>query len=79
MFKLAYTEARDRLGELSMRALGRGAFDVHDYRVEERLRTLSLPIAAGTSQVQRNIIGERLLGLPREQPWSPSTAGVPAP
>jgi len=69
MFKLAYSEARDRLGELSMRLLGRGAFDVHDERVEERLRTLSIPIAAGTSQIQRNIIGERLLGLPREQPW----------
>ena len=78
MFKLAYTEARDRLGELSMGVLGRGAFDVHDYRVEERLRTLSLPIAAGTSQVQRNIIGERLLGLPREQPWSAAPAGAPA-
>jgi alkylation response protein AidB-like acyl-CoA dehydrogenase len=70
MFKLAYSEARDRLGELSMRLLGRGAFDVHDERVEERLRTLSIPIAAGTSQIQRNIIGERLLGLPREQPWA---------
>jgi alkylation response protein AidB-like acyl-CoA dehydrogenase len=70
MFKLAYSEARDRLGELSMRLLGRGAFDIHDERVEERLRTLSLPIAAGTSQIQRNIIGERLLGLPREQPWA---------
>jgi alkylation response protein AidB-like acyl-CoA dehydrogenase len=69
MFKLAYSEARDRLGELSMRLLGRGAFDVHDGRVEERLRTLSIPIAAGTSQIQRNIIGERLLGLPREQSW----------
>ena len=69
MFKLAYSEARDRLGELSMRVLGRDAFDVHDYRVEERLRTLSLPIAAGTSQIQRNIIGERLLGLPKEKPW----------
>jgi alkylation response protein AidB-like acyl-CoA dehydrogenase len=69
MFKLAYSEARDRLGELSMRILGRGAFDVHDERVEERLRTLSIPIAAGTSQIQRNIIGERLLGLPREKQW----------
>ncbi len=69
MFKLAYSEARDRLGELSMRLLGRGAFDVHDERVEERLRTLSIPIAAGTSQIQRNIIGERLLGLPREKSW----------
>ena len=70
MFKLAYSEARDRLGELSMRVLGRGALDVHDYRVEERLRTLSIPIAAGTSQIQRNIIGERLLGLPKEKAWA---------
>jgi alkylation response protein AidB-like acyl-CoA dehydrogenase len=70
MLKLGYSEARDRLGELSMRVLDRGAFDVHDERVEERLRTLSLPIAAGTSQIQRNIIGERLLGLPKERAWS---------
>jgi alkylation response protein AidB-like acyl-CoA dehydrogenase len=70
MLKLGYSEARDRLGELSVRVLDRGAFDVHDERVEERLRTLSLPIAAGTSQIQRNIIGERLLGLPKERAWS---------
>jgi alkylation response protein AidB-like acyl-CoA dehydrogenase len=70
MLKLGYSEARDRLGELSMRVLERGVFDVHDELVEERLRTLSLPIAAGTSQIQRNIIGERLLGLPKEQQWT---------
>jgi hypothetical protein len=69
MLKLGYSEARDRLGELSMRVLDRGAFDVADELVEERLRTLSLPIAAGTSQIQRNIIGERVLGLPKERPW----------
>jgi len=66
IMKLAYSEARDRLCELSMRVLGRGAFDVHNFYVEERLRTLSLTIAAGTSQIQRNILGERVLGLPRE-------------
>ena len=77
MFKLAYSEARDRLGELSMRVLERGGLDVHDERVEERLRTLSLPIAAGTSQIQRNIVGERLLGLPKEQPW-PKPTGASA-
>ena len=70
MLKLAYSNARDKLGELSMRVLDRAAFDVHDERVEERLRTLSLPIAAGTSQIQRNIIGERLLGLPKEKAWT---------
>jgi len=78
MFKLAYSEARDRLGELAMRVLGRGAFDVHDEQVEERLRTLSIPIAAGTSQIQRNIIGERLLGLPKEKPWPLPTGAVGA-
>ena len=39
---------------------GKGEF------VEERLRTLALTIAAGTSQIQRNILGERVLGLPKE-------------
>jgi len=74
MLKLAYSEARDRLGELCMRVLDRDAFDVNDERVEERLRTLSIPIAAGTSQIQRNIIGERLLGLPKEQPWAKASS-----
>jgi hypothetical protein len=69
IMKLAYSQARDRLCELSMRVLDRGAFDIHDPYVEERLRTLSLTIAAGTSQIQRNILGERVLGLPRERPW----------
>jgi alkylation response protein AidB-like acyl-CoA dehydrogenase len=70
MLKLGYSEARDRLGELSMRVLAREGLDVHDYVVEERLRTLSLTIAAGTSQIQRNIVGERLLGLPKERSWT---------
>jgi alkylation response protein AidB-like acyl-CoA dehydrogenase len=70
MMKLAYSEWRQRFGELSLRVLGRIGLDLDAPEgarlVEERLRTLALTIAAGTSQIQRNIIGERLLGLPKE-------------
>ncbi len=67
MIKLAYTEARQRFGELCVRVLDRDALHVDGNElVEERLRTLALTIAAGASQIQRNIISERILGLPRE-------------
>ncbi|MCU1458609.1 MAG: acyl-CoA dehydrogenase [Actinomycetia bacterium] len=67
VMKLAYSEARQRLGDLSMRVLGRRGLRVDGNEfVEERLRTLALTIAAGTSQIQRNIVAERVLGLPRE-------------
>jgi alkylation response protein AidB-like acyl-CoA dehydrogenase len=67
MIKLAYSEARQRFGELCLRVLERDALSIADNElVEERLRTQSLTIAAGASQIQRNIISERVLGLPRE-------------
>jgi hypothetical protein len=67
VMKLAYSEARQRFGEVCLRALDREALHVDDNEyVEERLRTLALTIAAGSSQIQRNIIGEMVLGLPKE-------------
>jgi alkylation response protein AidB-like acyl-CoA dehydrogenase len=67
VMKLAYSEARQRFGELCLRTLHRDALHVDDNElVEERLRTLALTIAAGASQIQRNIIGERVLCLPRD-------------
>jgi alkylation response protein AidB-like acyl-CoA dehydrogenase len=72
VLKLRYTEARQRLMDVAARVLDRGALsraDIADLPngvyVEERLNSLSYTIAAGTSQIQRNIIGERILGLPR--------------
>ena len=64
---------------VGMRVLGRAGLsraDGGDLRsgamVEERLRSLSFTIAAGTTQIQRNIIAERILGLPKEKPWTSS-------
>jgi alkylation response protein AidB-like acyl-CoA dehydrogenase len=79
LFKLAYTETRSKLGEFSLAVLGRAglAADSPDGAdglgplpaegmVEDWLRGISLTIAAGTSQIQRNIVAERILGLPKE-------------
>ena len=63
----------ERIGELGMQLLGRGALarsaldDLPNQRIlHKALQSLSLTIAAGSSQIQRNIIGERILGLPKE-------------
>ena len=75
VFKLAYHETRERMGEVALRLLGRArlAFDDptghsarHVDHVGQTLYSLSLSIAAGTPQIQRNIVGERLLGLPKD-------------
>jgi alkylation response protein AidB-like acyl-CoA dehydrogenase len=76
VLKLAYSDVRDALDDLAMHVLDRAALSIGDvfeigYFVRERLRTLALPIAAGSSQIQRNIIGERLLGLPKEPRGEP--------
>jgi alkylation response protein AidB-like acyl-CoA dehydrogenase len=72
VFKLAYHDTKVRLGDLAMEVLGRAGLAMGDPaglsdadHVERRLYTLSLSIAAGTAQIQRNIVGERMLGLPR--------------
>ncbi len=73
VLKLRYTEARQRLMDLAARVLDRAGLVRGDAAglggaefVEERINSLSYTIAAGTSQIQRNIISERILGLPRQ-------------
>jgi alkylation response protein AidB-like acyl-CoA dehydrogenase len=71
--KLAFSEVNQRIHELGVRLLGRAALSREDVAglpaqriVERYLNTLALTIAAGSSQIQRNILAERVLGLPRE-------------
>ncbi len=71
--KLHYTELYHRIGELAMRLLGRAALSRSDVAglpsgrwLSRAMQSISLTIAAGTSQIQKNIIGERVLGQPKE-------------
>jgi alkylation response protein AidB-like acyl-CoA dehydrogenase len=71
--KLLFTELNQRVYELGTRLLGRAGLSREDVgglpvarTVDKFLNTLSLTIAAGSSQIQRNIISERMLGMPRE-------------
>ncbi|MFC5745695.1 acyl-CoA dehydrogenase family protein [Actinomadura rugatobispora] len=77
VFKLRFTESRQRIGDLAAHVLGRAALAMSDLPggsnarvVEDRVNTLSFTIAAGTSQIQKNILAERVLGLPKEPRWT---------
>lgn len=72
--KLFYTELVQRVSDLGVRVLGRAGLSRNDVAglpsqrfVDKALQSLSLTIAAGSSQIQRNIISERILGLPKER------------
>jgi alkylation response protein AidB-like acyl-CoA dehydrogenase len=70
--KLRYSELSQEISELAMRLVGEpivGRTDADGVPtaeiVREYLWSLQYTIAAGTSQIQRNLIAERILGLPR--------------
>ena len=93
VFKLGFSELRQRLADLGMDLIGRGGLvwdelpalfstshGIADARsgdsspapvgnaelVDTWVNSFSRTIAAGTSQIQRNIVAERILGLPKE-------------
>ena len=78
VYKLALSEARQRLADLGMDLLARAGLAWDELEATDGsgglgnaelvgtwVHSLSRTIAAGTSQIQRNIIAERILGLPR--------------
>jgi alkylation response protein AidB-like acyl-CoA dehydrogenase len=70
--KIAKAAANQHLQEAAIDMLGADAlaWDVDDTDaaswIEQFLRTRANSIEGGTSEIQRNIVGERVLGLPRE-------------
>ena len=72
--KLRYSELNQEINELAIRVLGRlatGGVRTADVDAAEAARaylwSLQYTIAAGTSQIQRNLIAERILGMPRSR------------
>lgn len=65
VFKLRYSHARQELYDAAADVLGSESLDLDRPWVLDRLSSLSYTIAAGTSQIQRNIVAERILGLPK--------------
>jgi len=70
--KLRYSELSQEIAELALRLVGepilaradQGGVSTSEI-VREYLWSLQYTIAAGTSQIQRNLIAERILGLPK--------------
>ncbi|MFE3525440.1 acyl-CoA dehydrogenase [Streptomyces sp. NPDC059161] len=65
VFKLRYSHARQELYDTAARVLGPDSLDLDRDWTLDKLSSLSYTIAAGTSQIQRNIVAERILGLPK--------------
>jgi alkylation response protein AidB-like acyl-CoA dehydrogenase len=65
VFKLRYSHARQELYDAAAEVLGPEALDLGREWTLDRLSSLSYTIAAGTSQIQHNIVAERILGLPK--------------
>jgi alkylation response protein AidB-like acyl-CoA dehydrogenase len=67
--KLVWSEANQRVTKLALELLGPEAQIVENggYWQHQQLRSRGNTIEAGTSEILRNIIAERVLGLPRSR------------
>ncbi len=63
--KLTWSDMTQRLSETALRVLGEDSPGVGPWQ-RQWLWSKAASIAGGTSEVQRNVIAERILGLPRE-------------
>lgn len=63
--KLAYAELEQRVGRLAATIIGDDLLDAGNRWARMYVHSFAASIGGGTSEIQRNIIAERVLGLPR--------------
>lgn len=67
LMRAFFSQLQQRIRRVALDVIGPDAIELpaDDVWIRPYLRSYSNTIAAGTSEIQRNIIGERVLGLPR--------------
>jgi alkylation response protein AidB-like acyl-CoA dehydrogenase len=63
--KIQWADINQRLGELALDVLGAAALAVDEVWTRRMIRARANSIEGGTSEIQRNIVAERVLKLPR--------------
>ena len=63
--KLSWAKCDQELAELAVDLIGLDALGAHDRWAENLLAVRQASIAGGTTEINKNIIGEQVLGLPR--------------
>ena len=63
--KLSWAECDQQLADIAVDLIGPAALAAHDHWADNLLSVRQASIAGGTTEINKNIVGEHVLGLPR--------------
>jgi len=63
--KLSWAHCDQELADIAVDLIGPAALEAHDHWADNLLSVRQASIAGGTTEINKNIVGEHVLGLPR--------------